>query len=164
MATISNYNFCLSSTKDCQKFCCFSAFILVQLYQQMPQKENCYLDLGFILGVSPLGEFSPSSPASNSNFCVPSPMSLPTALLPSLPLGGHPEHFWSLGLYSRVKNAHWKEAICRKYGSIQWISLLSRISLLKSGPQQQSDTFKQTSLLEYFICIFSCFGEKTDLL
>ena len=161
LATISNYNFCLSGTKDCQKFCCFSAFILAQLYQQMPQKENCYLDLDFILGFSSLGEFSPSSPG------CPGSLKLPIFVLPApwvclqlfcllLLLVATLNIFGLLACTQESTNAHWKEAKCRKHGSTQWISFSPGPHCSSLVRQQQSDTFKQASLLEYFICIFSC--------
>ena len=139
LATISNYNFCLSGTKDCQKFCCFSAFILVQLYQQMPQKENCYLDLDFILGFSSLGEFSPSSPGCPGSLKLQFLCSQPHEFAYSS--SAFSSSWWPPWTFlvswpvpkKESTNAHWKEAKCRKHGSTQWISLLSRTSLLKSG-------------------------------
>ena len=161
LATISNYNFCLSGTKDCQKFCCFSAFILVQLYQQRPQKENCYLDLDFILGFSSLGEFSPSSPGC--------PGSLKLQFLCSQP---H-EFAYSSSAFSSSWWPPWTFLVSwpvpksqlMPTGKKQNAESMAQLSgsPFSPGPhcsslvrQRQSDTFKQTSLLEYFICIFSC--------
>lgn len=143
---------------------CLSASILVQLYQQSHQKENCCPDLDSFFWVSLLSGISvlqvlAISAATNFIFCIPGSRRLPTALLPS-PLGSHFQAFWSLALYQESPNAHRGEAMRRKLGSTQWASVLSSISLFTSDAWAAIRHLCFKSLSAFLVVL----GGSTDLL